>query len=172
MKILMLEDSKNDVVLIKRAVLKAFPDTLFTIASSEEEFIERLSWASYDIILSDYHLPTYNGLRALLHVRENHPYLPFVFVTGTLNSEERSANAILQGANGFVLKDDLDKLANTMQAAMDQKAVDKARAEANDARRIKRKLELQRAISLLTDAPDFDNKSAVTEAIELALDHV
>ena len=54
LNILLLEDLKTDVELLKRAVLKLAPGSMFTVASSEEEFKERLTWSSYDMVIADY----------------------------------------------------------------------------------------------------------------------
>ena len=116
LKVMMLEDMKTDQELIKRQVLKFKPQSTFTIANNRRSFLEKLDWVQPDIVISDYGLPDCNGLDALLHVKEKLPNIPFIFVTGTLNSEEEVANAILRGADGFVLKENLRQLPKTLDA--------------------------------------------------------
>ena len=105
--ILILEDNQDDVLLIKRQAKKAFPDATFTVAVDRESFLKKITWMSPGLVLSDYNLPDYNGLEALLYCRENLPQVPFVFVTGVLDSQEKAAEAILNGAAGYILKDNL-----------------------------------------------------------------
>lgn len=116
LKVMMLEDLRTDQELIKRQVLKYKPQSTFTIANNRESFFEKLDWIQPDVVISDYGLPDYNGLEALLYVKEKLPNIPFIFVTGTLNSEEEVAQAILKGADGFVLKENLRQLPKTLDA--------------------------------------------------------
>ena len=164
-KVFILEDRSTDVELNKRYVLKFAPQAVFTVAQTKEAFLERIAWQDYDIILADYHLPDYNGLTALLHVREYYPDTPFVFVTGMLNDEQKSAEAILNGANGYVLKENLRALEGSVKHALSQAAErrEKARDKADRAHR--RNMLLQKAIHLVKNSDDFAAKQAVSEAL-------
>ncbi|MCG6538235.1 MAG: PAS domain S-box protein, partial [Syntrophales bacterium LBB04] len=68
------------------------------------------------IILSDYSLPTFDGLSALKIATEKHPDIPFIFVTGALG-EERAIEMMKQGATDYVLKDRLSRLAPSVSRA-------------------------------------------------------
>jgi CheY-like chemotaxis protein len=137
-KILLLEDLSTDQILLKRQVQKQIPNAVFTIADSKESFTERLKWGTYDVILSDYNIPGYNGLEALLSVREKMPHVPFIFITGTLNDEERVAHAILSGASGYVLKQNIKELpAYLMNVLEDSQA-------ANSERKAQQEKEIER----------------------------
>ncbi|MEM0993166.1 MAG: response regulator [Bacteroidota bacterium] len=74
----------------------------------------------YDLILTDYNLPDYNGLEALLVSKEKMPQVPFVFVTGTLNDEEKVAQAVLRGASGYILKDNLKEIEERLNPIIQQ----------------------------------------------------
>lgn len=156
--ILILEDRKADMELTRRAVLKAFPTATFTHAINKEEFLERLEWMKYDLVLADYYLPGYNGLEALLHMRQTKPHLPFIFVTGALDSEESAAKSILHGANGYVLKENLKALPNQITEAINWGS--KIKEERNDQEKLvrSRRIKLQKITGLLASAPDFPNK--------------
>jgi len=149
LKILVLEDRKADFELCKRYLLREIPNAMFTRAANEEEFLEKIARASYDIVIADYNLPGYNGLQALLHVKEHFAHLPFVFLTGTLNSEEKSATAILQGANGYVLKDNISTLYRHVEQAIKTSEEEKRRADIRKAEISERNMSLQKAIGLL-----------------------
>jgi hypothetical protein len=49
---------------------------------SREEFLRALARGSYDLILSDYNVPGFDGLSALHAARRFVPDLPFLFVSG------------------------------------------------------------------------------------------
>lgn len=169
LKVFILEDRKADLALAKRAVLKQFKDATFTVATSKEEFLDKIHWISYDIVLADYHLPGYNGLDALLYVRAHLPHLPFVFVTGTLNSEESVAQAILKGGNGFVLKDNLKDLPQQMIAALNWGEQQKGAHLAEKQRQQALHLGIQKALGLLEGSSPFLKKDEITRELETLL---
>lgn len=171
--VFLLEDRKVDADLIKRSVLRFLPNAVFTLARNEEEFLEKITWMNYDVMLADYRLPAYNGLDALLHVRAHYPDLPFIFVTGTLDNEVEAAQAILRGANGYVIKQDLSQLETQVMSAI-RAAAEKNAAELERRKKIQRsKLLLQEAYELLSGAESFDRREEVlrlmkeTELLEI-----
>ena len=168
-KILALEDRLADFELSKRQVIRKMPNVLFTRAANEEEFLTKLHQASYDLIIADYHLPDYNGLTALLHVKEHFPELPFIFLTGALNNEEAAAMAILDGANGYVLKDNIAGLHQHIAKVLaDSQNKLKAR-KARQAMEAARNLKLQKAVALLSRTDDFSGKEEVMALISSLL---
>lgn len=48
------------------------------------------------------------------------PQVPFVFVTGTLNDEEKVAQAVLRGASGYILKDNLKEIEERLNPIIQQ----------------------------------------------------
>lgn len=165
-RILILEDRKEQVELITRMVLKSLPNAMFTIANSKAEFLKKIHWAEYNLVLGDYHLPDYNGLEALLYVRSHFSELPFVFVTGTLNSEEMVAEAILRGANGYVLKDNLKVLGDTVIGILNLAAEEREKALISRQKRNERRLKLQKASALLSNAPGFSDKKTIEATLQ------
>ena len=109
-KVFILEDMPVDLELMKRQIRKFNPQVLFAVARNRTEFESKVVPFQPDIVLSDYNLPDMNGLEALLYVREHLNSTPFVFITGILNDEEKVAEAILTGASGYLLKDNLRNL--------------------------------------------------------------
>lgn len=117
-KIFILEDLATDQELIKRQVLKFNPHAITVVANDKDSFHQKISWLEPDIILSDYNLPGVAGIEVLLYAKQNFPNIPFVYVTGTLDSEEMAAQAILKGADGYVLKRNLDALPEVLTEVM------------------------------------------------------
>jgi len=165
-KILALEDRKADYQLCKRQVLKHYPEALLTWAADEQEFREKIAWAEYDLVISDYHLPGYNGLEALLYVKEHYPYLPFIFLTGDLNNEEESASAILSGANGYVLKNNLKQLHEHIDKVMAEAGKERAARDENLAIKSANRFALQKAIGLLEQADDFSTREQIIDLLK------
>lgn len=131
--ILLIEDLTTDQILLKRHILKKIPNAIFTVADNRESFRERLNWNNYDIIVSDYNLPDFNGLEALLEVKASKPHTPFLFVTATLNDEEKAANSILKGASGYLLKQNMDQIGEQLIAMLEEsQEANKMRKEKED----------------------------------------
>jgi CheY-like chemotaxis protein len=165
LNILMLEDMKTDAELIKRQVLKAAPLAVITIARNRAEFFEKIEWSVPDLVLADYNLPDINGLEALLYIREKKPMLPCIFITGILNDEEKVAEAILKGASGYVLKENISTLPEKLADVL-QKAQAKQTADIVEERRWREAgLALQKAQAKLSTAADFEGKTEVQQLI-------
>ncbi|PHI18748.1 hypothetical protein CEQ90_16465 [Lewinellaceae bacterium SD302] len=159
--IFLLEDSKADAALVKRAVLKFMPNAIFTHAASETEFLEKISWMNYDIVLADYHIPGYNGLEALLYVKAHYPELPFIFVTGALDNEVEAAQVILKGANGYVLKGNLKELDVQISEALEKASENREQQIIRQQQDNARKLMLQEAYEMLKGSPEFGTKERI-----------
>jgi PAS domain S-box-containing protein len=126
--ILILEDSRGDVLLIKHQLLQAELDFILEQVETRESFEEALHSFQPDIILADYTLPTYDGFQALIKANETCPEVPFIFVTGTL-SVEFAVKTLKQGAKDFVLKDQLSKLGQVVKRALEEKEALEKRKE-------------------------------------------
>lgn len=110
LKVLLLEDLSEDAFLVEREVKKVVQELDLKVAKTGPLFEAMVPAFSPHLILSDYALPQYGGLDALNYVKGLEATIPFIFVTSTLQDEELAAATILNGANGFVLKNNLNKL--------------------------------------------------------------
>ena len=73
----------------------------------------------YDVILSDYSLPGFDGMSALGMARESTPDTPFIFVSGVLG-EEIAAESLKQGATDYVVKSRLGRLPTAVTRALSE----------------------------------------------------
>lgn len=62
--------------------------------------------STWDIVLSDFNMPQFNGEEALKIIRLKYPHLPFILVTGAI-SEEHAVAIIKAGAQDYIHKDKL-----------------------------------------------------------------
>lgn len=171
--ILMLEDMKTDAELVKRQVLKAIPQAVFTVARNRAEFFEKIEWSVPDLVLADYNLPDINGLEALLHIREKKMFLlPFIFITGILNDEEKVAEAVLKGASGYVLKENLHTLPAKLEDVMKKAEAEKNAAQEAERRWREAELTLQKIQSKLSKTSDFEGKEEIQQLLREVLDAI
>src|SRR6266498_3178551 len=117
LRILHLEDDPADAELI-RVKLKAM-DIACAIerVETKADFLARLEQQCFDLIISDYTLPGFDGRSALKIARQKCPEVPFIFVSGTIG-EEVAVDSLKQGATDYVLKDRLSRLVASVQRAM------------------------------------------------------
>ena len=116
-KILHLEDSENDSLLIRIQLQKDHINHEYFFADNEQDFLKYLETQKIDIILSDYNLPDYNGFEALNLAKTRFQHIPFVFVSGTMG-EEAAIESLLNGATDYVLKNRLDRLGSAIRRAL------------------------------------------------------
>ncbi|HEY1008372.1 MAG TPA: response regulator, partial [Sphingobacteriaceae bacterium] len=92
-KILILEHDPHDLELLTRTLKKSDLEFESTVADNEESFLAALKGFKPDIILSDFSLPTFDGLSAFQIRTELCPETPFIIVSGTIG-EERAVELI------------------------------------------------------------------------------
>lgn len=102
-RILLIEDSLEDAELVSDQLLEAGLQASFERVDNEDDLRRvLLEWAP-DIVLSDLSMPGFSGYQALQILRELHPRVPFIFVSGTMG-EETAVEALHKGANDYIIK--------------------------------------------------------------------
>lgn len=109
-KLLALEDLEDDLFLILRNLKRNGLQIEAKRVETEIDFKEELENNDYDIIISDYSLPNFNGLQAFEVFKEYNIDIPFILVSGTIG-EEIAVSAMKAGVNDYVMKDNLSRLA-------------------------------------------------------------
>src|ERR1043165_4595919 len=109
LRILVLEDVLDDVILIEHALKKGGIQFELIQVNSQEVFVNALREFEPDVILSDHSLPQFNSTEALKICRQQAPDIPFILVTGTM-SEEFAVRCLKDGADDYVLKLNLTRL--------------------------------------------------------------
>src|SRR5438093_3037057 len=117
--LLFVEDSAEDVQLALRALRRDGLETLWRQVDSQSAMKVALSEARPDAILSDFSMPGFDGMEALLLAREIVPQVPFIFLSGTIG-EERAIAAIRMGATDYVLKSSMRRLGTAVKRALSE----------------------------------------------------
>ena len=87
MKLLHLEDNNNDAELVENVLRKAWPACKIKRAETRKDFLAALDRGEFDLILSDFALPGFDGISALKIARVKSPDVPFIFVSGTIGED-------------------------------------------------------------------------------------
>jgi signal transduction histidine kinase len=128
--ILMLEDNAADAQLVELMFQRSGISVAVRRVERKSDFIRELERKPLDILLSDYALPTFDGLAALAIARGKCPEVPFIFVTGTMG-EEVAIETLKKGATDYVLKTRLSRLVPSVHRALReaQERAERRRAE-------------------------------------------
>jgi signal transduction histidine kinase len=109
LKVLIIEDSDQDIVLIKRHLESHFGELKFEQVDCFDDYVTQISSFQPDVILADYTLPNFDGMTALTALEEIKSDIPFVLVSGTIG-EETVVEMLKRGAKDCVLKSNLHRL--------------------------------------------------------------
>ncbi|HEV2691283.1 MAG TPA: PAS domain S-box protein [Verrucomicrobiae bacterium] len=125
LRVLHLEDNENDHELVTATLRADGLNFQFTLTKSRDEFVEVLRNDGHDLIISDFSLPSYDGLSALAAARELSPGTPFIFFSGTIG-EEVAVESLRNGAVDYVLKQKPGRLGAAVRRAL-RTAVERAK---------------------------------------------
>jgi PAS domain S-box-containing protein len=132
--ILILEDLPSDAELMTYELRQANIAHSSRRVYDREQFLTALHDYKPDLILSDFHLPGFDGLEALALAQAVSPDVPFIFVSGAMG-EEVAIDALKRGATDYVLKDRLPRLGPAVQRALREAEERRERRQAEDALR-------------------------------------
>jgi diguanylate cyclase (GGDEF)-like protein len=142
LQLVVVEDSVADAELVARHLAKAGLDVAMHRVQTEADFISALHEKQPDLILSDFSLPQFSGLRALDVAIAKAPDTPFIYVSGTIG-EERAIDALRRGATDYVLKTNLSRLSSAVERALREAAL-KADQRKSEQQRREQEVRLQR----------------------------
>lgn len=130
-RLLFVEDSQLDAELIVHALERGGLEMAVVRVVDAASFEQALRRGGFDLILSDYQLPGFDGLAALRLARTHAPATPFIFVSGVMG-EERAVETLKEGAVDYVLKQRLTRLPSAVRRALDEARERKERRQAEE----------------------------------------
>lgn len=119
LKLLIVEDRAADADLMLEYLRGAGFAVEARVVQTEPDFLAALA-SPPELILCDYRLPRFGGMRALELLKTRAPDIPFILVSGTIG-EEQAVEAMRQGATDYLLKDRLGRLDSAVRRALEQK---------------------------------------------------
>jgi signal transduction histidine kinase len=130
LSILLLEDDVLDAELTCASLGFEEGECSTTRVDNRIDFENAVKTHSFDVVLADYSLPSFDGISALKIAQTYCPDTPFIFVSGALG-EELAIETLKQGATDYVLKHRLERLRPSVLRALREKEArfQKQRAE-------------------------------------------
>lgn len=132
-RFLHLEDDPEDAEIVGNLLDEAGIRHKTLVVTSREEFENAVERTEFDLILSDFSLPSFNGNEALAIVRGKRHRTPFIFVSGTIG-EDVAIESLVQGATDYVLKTKLTRLVPAVRRALREGEEAKKLADLEDKR--------------------------------------
>jgi PAS domain S-box-containing protein len=138
-----VDDSEQDVCEVRTMLTARGVDCRTCQVASREAFAAALEEGTYDLILAEFFLDSFDGMAALKLTRQRFPDLPFIFVTA-VTGEETVIEAIREGAADYVLKDRLSRLVPAVSRALHE--AEEARAHCREVQELRESQMLFRAL--------------------------
>src|SRR5215467_5663416 len=131
LRILHVEDNPQDAELIQATLEAEGIACQVTVVDTAADFSAAIELGRFDLILTDYTIPSFDGHSALKIALEKCPDVPFLFVSGSLG-EEVAIETLKIGATDYVLKDRLSRIVPAVQRALreSQERAERKRAQA------------------------------------------
>ncbi|MGD8452833.1 MAG: response regulator [Phycisphaerae bacterium] len=134
LRVLLIEDSEADAALILRELRRGEYEVTARRVSTLEELHAALADGGWDVVISDFVLPGFDGLEALRIVRQVAGNVPFLLVSAPI-SEERAIEAMRAGAHDYLAKDQLARLRPALERELRDSEERRARQRAEAALR-------------------------------------
>ncbi|MEQ1772141.1 MAG: response regulator [Burkholderiales bacterium] len=176
LRILLIEDSEDDAELLLAEITSGGFDVTHTRVDSAKGTVDALATGQWDIVISDYTLPQFNGLAAIEIIRIHDPDLPIIITSGNIG-EDIAVDAMRAGARDYLMKNNLSRLTPAIDRELRESGLRR------DARRAQIQLEENEArfraivsnipgmvFQLLADASGSLNFTYVSEGSKRLLD--
>jgi PAS domain S-box-containing protein len=129
LRVLVVDDSPDDAELLLRELSRGGLAPISRRVQNAEELRAALD-EPWDVVISDWSMPAFDGLAAFRVVRERDEDLPFIITSGTID-EEIAVAALKAGVQDFVSKNKLTRLIPAIQRECREAEVRRKRREAD-----------------------------------------
>jgi signal transduction histidine kinase len=132
LNVLIVEDSEYDTKLILRELKRAGYEPDYTRVETHAEMQAALNRRTWDVIISDYTMPEFDGMSGLELLKSNGLDIPFIIVSGSI-LEAMAVEAMNKGVHDYLMKDNLSRLVPAIEREIREAEVRRARREADRA---------------------------------------
>jgi diguanylate cyclase len=129
LRVLIVEDSDSDALLLLRTLRHGGFEPQFERVETAEAMAAALTARSWDIVISDYSMPHFNGLAALALLQQSGLDLPFILLSGTIG-EDVAVEAMRAGAHDYVMKSNPKRLTSAIERELREAGIRRERKQA------------------------------------------
>lgn len=134
LRVLIVEDSEDDAALLVRELRRAGYEPVFKRVETAKAMSAELKRQEWDIVICDYVMPKFSGLKALSVLKNSGVDLPFIIISGKIG-EETAVEAMKAGVHDYFMKDNLTRLGPAIQRELKEAVVRRERKLAEEALR-------------------------------------
>ncbi|MFA5262307.1 MAG: PAS domain S-box protein [Opitutaceae bacterium] len=131
LKVLIVEDSASDAALLIRELQSCGYEVESHRVATREKLKDALHQREWDVVLSDYAMPSFTGLDALALVKETGKDTPFILISGAIG-EDVAVAAIKAGAHDCLMKHQLARLGPVVERELRERAERWSRRQSED----------------------------------------
>jgi two-component system, cell cycle sensor histidine kinase and response regulator CckA len=117
LRLLVVDDNEDDAVLVCRELERCGYAVSAERVETRSGMAEALAREPWDLIISDFGMPTFSGPEALALYREWRLDIPFIIVSGTI-SEDQAVESLKAGADDFISKGKVARLGPAVSRAL------------------------------------------------------
>ncbi len=117
--VLIVEDMESDAELLVRLLKKSDYELAYEQVDTSEQMRAALEKRTWDIVISDYKMPQFDGRAALQLLQDSGCDIPFIVVSGTIG-EETAVSMMKAGAHDYLIKGDLGRLVPAVKRELEQ----------------------------------------------------
>src|SRR5260221_14757371 len=99
LRVLLVEDTEDDAVLLLLELRRGGFEPSMVRVQTPDAMKTELLGRTWDVVISDFSLPSFSGLEALGILQQTGLDVPFILVSGTIG-EEVAVEAVKEGAQG------------------------------------------------------------------------
>ena len=131
LRILIVEDSEADAELLLRELRRGGYAPEFERVETHEGLDAALTRQPWDLIVSDYAMPHFNGLQALKCTQGKGLDIPFIIVSGSIG-EDVAVAAMKAGAHDYLMKDNTARLLPAIERELREARMRQERRQAEE----------------------------------------
>ena len=109
LKALIVEDSEDDTVALLRQLRHGGYDPTYEQVDSPQAMQAALDRETWDIIISDYNMPSFSAPAALKLLQETGNDIPFIILSGVIGEDDAVAS-MKAGAHDYIMKGNVARL--------------------------------------------------------------
>ena len=114
LRVLLVEDSEEDSLLLLRELRRGGYKLVHMRVETAESMRLALHDGAWDVVISDYRMPSFDALGALQVLHETGRDIPFIIVSGKIG-EDLAVEAMKSGASDYLMKGNLARLVPVME---------------------------------------------------------
>jgi CheY-like chemotaxis protein len=120
LKILLVEDSERDAALMVLYLKRGGYEPTLHRVETEAEMKTQLESGEWDVIISDFNLPSFNGYEALRVLKESGRTIPLIVLSGEI-SQQIIDGVTKGGASAYLAKYEMRQIVPTIERVVQKR---------------------------------------------------